>query len=30
MFNTLIRDNEQFDQTLHHIAFFHSFFKEKE
>ena len=26
MFNVLIRNNEQFDQNLHHITFFNTFF----
>ena len=26
MFNVLIRNNEQFDRNLHHIAFFNAFF----
>ena len=30
MFNVLIRNNEKFDQNLHHITFFNIFFEEIE
>ena len=28
MFNVLIRNNDQFDQNLHHITFFNIFLEE--
>ena len=30
IFNALIKNNEQFDQNLHHITFFNIFFEEIE
>ena len=30
MFNVLIRNNEHFDQKLHHILFFNVFFEQIE
>ena len=29
MFNVLIKDNEQFDQNLHHITFLNIFLKKQ-